>query len=694
MSNQPSGPLPGIPATKVTPEVTYAMATADPPNSPAQEVTPPAGPSTSAPASKASAQQRVAEWVPDMRAPDFSLGPTQDTSPRCATFSDEVLTEWLLTSKLSADSILTLNHEDIYDSHTAVRHIPEVDLNGHCLKLIMKQELRTNPAFTPWLTEGTTLYRGLQKSIPRFKQDISLTSHQEKVCVLHFHSRGNHIKSPDCHLASYDARIAGLLIRTLFDSGATCSCISQRLVQRLNLPITSSTKNQQIGGVGGAIQILGQVNNADIKLGRYHTQHPLLVVNEPIAGYDCILGQDFLKANHVAMIFSPNQLCLQINAMTKNPITLFRTTTTDLVAKIPDRDAGHFALPLTLTLQARPTSSEQEERGNPESMKSFKRFLQEINKGKQIAYQILISKVEDNTDISQSEIPEGIQEVINKHSQPGSTLCGKIPNHTHAKDFQCKIELIDGAHAVHIRQYRLTPLEKSELIEQVKAFIEKGWIEPSTSNWSSSVLFVPKPNGKLRFCVDYRALNKVTRENRGPIPNSSELLDELQGAKYFSALDLASGYYQLEMAPDSRPYTAFPTPYGLYQWRVMPMGLCNAPAIFQTAMNLLLRDHIDRGYCKVYLDDIIILSKSIAEHQEHLDAVLTSLKEYNLYCQLPKCQWARQELRYLGHIVTGTEVKPDPKRAATLDKWEPPLSQVANFKNAKGLGKNSDTWGI
>ena len=109
----------------------------------------------------------------------------------------------------------------------------------------------------------------------------------------------------------------------------------------------------------------------------------------------------------------------------------------------------------------------------------------------------------------------------------------------------------------------------------------------------------------------------------------------------------------------------------------MPMGLSNSPAVFQRAMNQVLAAHIKAGYCLVYLDDILIMSTSAEEHAEHLDAVLTSLHEHNLYCQLPKCEFALPELRYLGHLVSGVGVRPDPKKVAVLDQWVPPLADIA-----------------
>ena len=200
-------------------------------------------------------------------------------------------------------------------------------------------------------------------------------------------------------------------------------------------------------------------------------------------------------------------------------------------------------------------------------------------------------------------------------------------------------------------------------------------------------VIIPKPNGKVRFCLDYRRLNTRTDKDSGPIPHQTELLDHREGAKFFSALDLASGYYQLEMEKDSRKCTAFPTPYGLYQWKVMPMGLTNAPAMFQTAINQILKDHILAEYCLVFLDDIIIKSNSLEEHAIHVNAVLACLHKHNLFCQLPTCHWAKQPLMCLGHIVSGECVSPDPCKVSTLTQWTLPLDLIENLDDANTNSK-------
>jgi hypothetical protein len=251
----------------------------------------------------------------------------------------------------------------------------------------------------------------------------------------------------------------------------------------------------------------------------------------------------------------------------------------------------------------------------------------------------------------------------------------------HAKGFEMHISLEPGARPCKARQYRLTPLERDALLSKVDDFIQRGWIEPSVSPWSSSVLFVPKPNGSLRFCVDFRFLNDKIIKDQGPIPSIPKILDSMGGACQFTALDLCSGFYQIPLAPDSRQYTAFLTLNGLYQWRVMPMGICNSPAVFQNAMNTVLRQHIAAGYCPVYLDDVLIMSANAEEHAHHLDSVLTSLKALDLFYQLPKCDFALPELRYLGHLVNGDGVKPDPKKVAALDKSVPLLDFVCELAN-------------
>jgi hypothetical protein len=588
-----------------------------------------------------------------------------NSSRWCPQYADNKLDEWLEVKSLDRDVILNIHGDDLYDAHTALRHLHSIDSREHSVLLMLPLTLRKHRAFTPWLTHGKT-----QSKVVRAKQ--SSGGNKENVSILEMQNKAKHVHSSrdsTAHFASFDMRVAGSQVRTLLDTGATCSCVSAKFASKLGLQWSMVDSNmEEIGGVGGEVSVLGRLENT-VKLGKKQAKQTFLVVQDPIAGYECLLGQDFLRQNCGGIFFTHSSVnfALSCDERGMGQVLFSRRLVDGTTSACSHR---HQSLPTQLQ------SIDDDVDSNPASHSERRKVMHDISCGRAVGYTIIIKPVKQGPKDTGEALPAIIQEIIEKHSGPGGTLCGTIPDHTHARQYQCHIELQEGAHPVHIRQYRLTPKEQEELEEKVDSFIKKGWIEPSNSSWSSSVLFVPKPNNKLRFCVDFRALNQRTVLDRGTIPNQSELLDGLQGATVFSALDLASGYYQLELDKGSRSYTAFPTPYGLYQWKVMPMGLTNAPAIFQRAMNEILHRHIKAKYCKVYLDDIIILSKSIEEHARHLDAVLQDLTEYHLFCQLPKCVWAKKELQYLGHLVNGEGVKPDPEKVAALTTWEPPLEAI------------------
>lgn len=246
-----------------------------------------------------------------------------------------------------------------------------------------------------------------------------------------------------------------------------------------------------------------------------------------------------------------------------------------------------------------------------------------------------------------------------------------------------RIELIPGSSPPSRSPYRLSQPELDELRKQLAKLIEEGWIRPSVSPFGAPILFVKKKSGDLRMCVDYRALNKITIKNRYPLPNIAELLDRLAGAKYFTSLDLRSGYHQLRIAEEDVPKTAFNTRYGHYEYTVMPFGLTNAPASFQALMNDVLRPYLDK-FVVVYLDDILIYSNTWEEHLEHLNTVFTALRDNQLHCAAEKCQFAQREIDYLGFIVSEQGVRTNPKKTAAITEWPEPKS-IADVQTFMGL---------
>ncbi|WP_366144398.1 reverse transcriptase domain-containing protein, partial [Giesbergeria sp.] len=223
------------------------------------------------------------------------------------------------------------------------------------------------------------------------------------------------------------------------------------------------------------------------------------------------------------------------------------------------------------------------------------------------------------------------------------------------------------------RMYRLTTEEEAEVRRQVSDLLAKGLIEPSNSPYGAPVLFVQKKDGSLRMCIDYRALNKVTVKDRYPLPNIQDLIDQLHGKKVFSSLDLQSGYHQIHIADDDVQKTAFLTPMGQYQFKVLCFGLTNAPATFQRVMNSIFAPYIGK-FVLVYLDDILIMSNTPEEHLEHLRIVFETLRKHRLYAKLKKCEFNRAELKFLGHIVGRDGVAPDPSKLAVIRDWPVPKS--------------------
>ncbi|GJX91946.1 putative nucleotidyltransferase, ribonuclease H [Tanacetum coccineum] len=192
----------------------------------------------------------------------------------------------------------------------------------------------------------------------------------------------------------------------------------------------------------------------------------------------------------------------------------------------------------------------------------------------------------------------------------------ELPGLPPAREIEFGIELIPGAEPISKAPYRMAPVELKELKEQLQEMLENGFIRPSVSPWGAPVLFVKKKDGSMRLCIDYRELNRITIRNRYPLPRI-DLFDQLQGAKYFSKIDLRSGYHQLRVREQDISKTAFRTRYGHYEFLVMPFGLTNAPAVFMDLMNRIFHEYLDK-FVIVFIDDILVYSKSEEEHEQHL----------------------------------------------------------------------------
>jgi len=221
---------------------------------------------------------------------------------------------------------------------------------------------------------------------------------------------------------------------------------------------------------------------------------------------------------------------------------------------------------------------------------------------------------------------------------------------------------------------RLSIAELDELRKQLDDLLGKGFIKPSTSPYGAPVLFVKKKDGSLRMCVDYRGLNRITKKNRHPLPRIDELIDRFRGARYFTKLDLLSGYHQQCIAEEDTHKTAFRCRYGHFEFNVVPFGLTNAPASFSNMMLRVLDPVLDK-WVVVYLDDILIYSRSEAEHLQHLRSVLALLRKNGLYVKLSKCSFMQQETEFLGHTISKDGIHTSGGLVRAIREWPRPQKQ-------------------
>ena len=238
---------------------------------------------------------------------------------------------------------------------------------------------------------------------------------------------------------------------------------------------------------------------------------------------------------------------------------------------------------------------------------------------------------------------------------------------------------------INIRPRPYSPLD----LEKIKAFIDEnlknGVISESTSPWSFPLVLAQKPNGGTRVCVDYRALNQITKKDAHPLPRIDESLLRFFGMHWFTNIDLRSGYWQIILSLLSREKTAFSTRYGHYEWNVLPFGLSNAPGAFQRRMNKVLRKYIDK-FCIVYLDDILIFSKTEEEHDRHVKTILHALNRAGMILNLEKSKFFRNEIRFLSHIINQFGSRPDPRNIEKIINWATPrtITDVRGFVNLAG----------
>ena len=244
---------------------------------------------------------------------------------------------------------------------------------------------------------------------------------------------------------------------------------------------------------------------------------------------------------------------------------------------------------------------------------------------------------------------------------------------------------IDTADARPVRQAprRLPHEQLKEVDEEVARMLHSGVVKHSQSPWASPIVVVRKKDGSIRLCIDYRKLNSITKKDAHPLPRIEDLLDTLAGSRFFTTLDLASGYHQVEVIERDQEKTAFVTPHGLFEYKVMPFGLCNAPATFQRLMTAVFTGLLGTS-CLAYIDDIIVFGRTFEEHQQNLKKVFEKLRAANLKLKPSKCTFAQEKAKFLGHIVSSQGLSTEEEKVAKIINWPIPRN-VSELRSFNGL---------
>jgi len=417
--------------------------------------------------------------------------------------------------------------------------------------------------------------------------------------------------------------IAGRSLCVLYDSGATHSFVSKSKVLELGLPVRELQFDLVVyTPASGKVRTSTLCARCLLEVeGRKYRVNLICL---PLEGLDVILGMDWLSTNHILI----------------------------------DCNEKRVVFP----------SLEDEDQLIPSQQVD-----QAIKEGSQYFLILTHLSVEEGSGSVETFVVRDFPDVFPED----------VPGLPPPREIEFSIDLVPGAGPVSMAPYRMAPAELEELKKQIEGLLEKQFIRPSVSPWEAPVLLVKKKDGSSRLCVDYRQLNKLTIKNKYPLPRIDDLMDQLHGATVFSKIDLRSGYHQIRVKSDDIQKTAFRSRYGHYEYVVMPFGVTNAPAMFMDYMNRIFRPFLDK-FVVVFIEDILIYSRSYEEHAEHLRTVLSILREKQLYAKLSKCEFWMSTVQFLGHMISAQGISVDPSKVEAVLKWGRPKS-VTEIRSFVGL---------
>jgi transposase InsO family protein len=438
--------------------------------------------------------------------------------------------------------------------------------------------------------------------------------------------------------------------RILIDCGASHNFISEDFVKNHHLQ-TSCITRVSVTVANGIISYIDQaLVNFELKLGNFDDKITSAYVF-PVksdANYDLILGLPWLFNNNPHIDWQT-----RVITITKSHQKYLIKTMDPCKQIIKDNAADNFVI-----------------------------NAKQLSRCRQI-YLVTIKRTSKCYDDIATPTNTRINQLINDFGELFPDDLSELPP---TRDIDHEIKIFDNVTPPSQQPFRMSQPELAELKRQLELLLDKGFIRPSKSPYAAPVLFAKKKDGTLRMCVDYRALNKITIKNKYPIPRIDEMLDQLNGAKIFSKLDLKSGYHQVRIKDDDIEKTAFRTRYGSFEFVVLPFGLTNVPPTFMRLMNSIFHKYIDE-FVIIYLDDILIYSKNEDEHLHHIKLVLQLLQHNHLYVNKAKCEFGVSEIEFVGHIVTSHGVKVDDNKVIAIKNWPIPRNptSVRSFLGAAGF---------
>ncbi|SOV02224.1 uncharacterized protein UDID_19144 [Ustilago sp. UG-2017a] len=449
--------------------------------------------------------------------------------------------------------------------------------------------------------------------------------------------------------------------RILADTGAGLSIVSDSFINKYQIP-TKPTKTRSIHGVTRHQLCINSSASMQVSIGT----HNLGMVKASVADtadYNLILGFTELRKLKPTIQWDTGQLEFKTQEQDrppKRPPEAARAG--DLSMRRPTLHGNEFVSAehiLRAALEDGLIGFMLLEEP-PSSLPAFGFVPTGADKG--VEMEVEVDKV-----VTAADIPKPYQHLRDVFDE---VEADKLPHHT---EHDLHLELIEGGKPPQGPLYLKGPKEMTELRRYLDENLKKGFIRPSKSPARSPVLFVPKKDGGLRLCVDYRGLNEITVKNRAPLPLIEEQLFLLRKARIYTKLDLRAAYNLIQIAKGDEWKTAFGTQLGLYEYLVMPFGLANAPAHFQSFINDIFRDIIG-VYVVVYLDDFLIFSDTEESHVKHVTEVLTRLRSNRLFAKLSKCEFHTKTVEFLGYIIKPTGIEMDPEKVRTVKEWPMPAS--------------------